>query len=137
MAEISVLDIRSWSDVRAFIHVAAPTVGATLMGSSAFMGEHGAALTAVIGLLVALTSPALSVANTASGFRAWFYPVLGAGGAALGTFGIVTDTQWGLYSAIAVILLGAGTASANTPTTSSWSIKADPAVVAARAPISE
>ncbi|QDF15395.1 membrane protein [Gordonia phage Mollymur] len=136
MAEISALDIRSWSDVRAFLHVAAPGVGAALMGTSAFI-ENGAALTAVIGLIVALTSPALSVVNTASGFRSWFYPVLGAGGAALGTFGIVTDTQWGLYTAIAVILLGAGTASANTPTTSAWSIKADPAAVAARAPIAE
>lgn len=136
MAEISALDIRSWSDVRAFVHVAAPGIGATLVGTSAF-ADSGQAVLAIVGLIVALTSPALSAVNTADGFRKYFYPAVGALGGLLGTFGIVTDTQWALYTSIAVVLLGAGTAGANTPTTSAWSVKADPHAVAAKAPIYE
>ncbi|CAM3535829.1 Holin [Tsukamurella ocularis] len=113
----SLLNIRTWGDVRAFIHSAAPAVAGILLGTSAFTAHTAQIVAAAVALVVAVTDASLAAVNTASGFRRWLYPVLAALGTVLALVGVVTNAQWAIVSAIVPILLGGGVAGANTETT--------------------
>lgn len=111
---MSLLDIRSWADARAFLHVALPGVAAILVAAGYLTAD-------VAGLWVAfvlvLLQVGLSTFNTANGFRKVLYPLLGAAGALLIRYGYTTDAVWALWTGLAPILFGGGVAAANTPTT--------------------
>ncbi len=111
---MSVFDIRSAGDFRAFIHVVAPGLAALVVGYGVLDASQAAL---IVGLVLAVASPALAAVNTADGFRKWFYPVMGAAAAALIGFGIVAESDITPWLAFIPVLLGGGVAAANTPTT--------------------
>lgn len=110
---MNLLDIRTWADARAFLHVALPGLAAILVAAGYLTGD-------VAGLWVAfilvIADASLSSLNTASGFRKLLYPLLAAGGALLIRYGFTTDATWALWTGLAPILFGGGVAAANTPT---------------------
>lgn len=117
---MNVLNIRTWGDLRAFIHAAAPALAAVLLGSAAFTTHTAQLITAVVALVVAVTDASLATINTTDGLRRWLYPVLAALGVLLVIVGLATDEQWALVTAVVPILLGGGTAAANTDTTPAY-----------------
>lgn len=113
---MNALNIRTWGDLRAFIHSAAPALAGVLLASAAFTAHTAQIVAAVVALVVAVTDASLSTINTPEGLRRWLYPVLAAAGVVLVIVGLVTDAQWALVTAVVPILLGGGTAAANTDT---------------------
>jgi hypothetical protein len=111
---MNALDIRSWSDVRAFIHVAAPVFTA-LAVASGWTDENTATL--VVTVILALISPTLATINTVNGFRLWLYPVLGAVSALLIYLGYLNQADWATWLPVLVLFIGPAVAAANTPTT--------------------
>lgn len=110
----NLLNIRSWADARAFLHVALPGVAAILVAAGYLTGDV-AGLWVALGLVV--FDAGLSTLNTASGFRKTLYPLLAAAGALLVRYGYTTDQTWALWTGLAPILFGPGVAAANTNTT--------------------
>lgn len=111
---MNLLEIRTWADARAFLHVALPGVAGILVAAS-YVASDLATLWVAFALI--LVDAGLSTFNTASGFRKLLYPVLAAGGALLIRYGFTTDDTWALWTGLAPILFGGGVAAANTPTT--------------------
>lgn len=110
---MTLFDIHTWGDVRAFIHSAAPGLAVLLVGVGALSGELAPLIVAIV---LAVSDAGLSRVNTVDGFRKWLYPVLGAL-SALGIFlGIVTQQQISLWLSVIPILIGGGVAAANTNT---------------------
>lgn len=111
---MSILNIRTWGDARALIHVGAPVLAAAAVASG-WVDMNLA--TILVGLVLAVLSPALATINTVDGFRRWFYPVLGAASALLIAFGYFTEFQYATWIPVITLLIGSGVAAANTPTT--------------------
>jgi RsiW-degrading membrane proteinase PrsW (M82 family) len=109
---MNLLNIRTWDDARNFIHVALPGLAVVLVGTG---WVDNTIATAVVGVGVALFSPLLAPVNTVDGFRKFLYPVLGAVASLLIVLGYLNETDWTAWLAVITILLGAGTATANTP----------------------
>lgn len=114
MSPISLLDIRSLADLRAFLSTALPGLAAVLVGAGALTADVATLWTAFALVVVHAT---VSTFNTANGFRKFLYPFLAAGSALLIRYGFTTDQTWALWSSIVPILIGGGVAAANTPTT--------------------
>ena len=112
---MNALNIKSWADVRALLHVIIPAV-MSLTVAYGFTNENNSVL--IGGLLLALVDPALSIANTQNGFRKYFYGILNAAQALLLGLGIFTDAQLGPIVTIIGLVLG-GVAAANTDTSAS------------------
>lgn len=110
---MSLLDIKTAGDVRAFLHAAVPTVAAALVSYGVLTEAHSALWVA---LALAILDPAVSALNTANGFRKFFYPVLAAASALLIGYGIKTGAELAPLLSIVTILVGGGVAAANTPT---------------------
>lgn len=110
----SALGIRSWSDVRALIHVIAPLL-ATIAVAKGWADENIAGL--VVTLLLAVLSPVLATVNTVNGFRRWFFPVFGAATAVLIALGYITENDVTLWLPLITVFVGPAVALANTPTT--------------------
>jgi hypothetical protein len=110
---MNLLNIRTWADARAFLHVALPGI-AVILVSAGYLTDTDAGLWVALGLVLA--DAGLSTFNTASGFRQLLYPLLAAGGALLIRYGFTTDAAWALWTGLAPILFGGGVASANTDT---------------------
>lgn len=110
---MNLLNIRTWADARAFLHVALPAVAAVLVAAS-YIASDVAALW--LALLLVVVDAGLSAFNTAVGFRKLLYPLLAAGGALLVRYGFTTDATWALWTGLAPILFGSGVAAANTDT---------------------
>jgi membrane-bound metal-dependent hydrolase YbcI (DUF457 family) len=110
---MSVLDIRTFADFRAFLHVVAPGLAALVVGYGVLDSSQAAL---IVGLVLAVASPAVAALNTADGFRKWFYPVMGAAAAVLIGFGIFAESDVTPWLAFIPVLLGGGVAAANTPT---------------------
>lgn len=110
----SALGIRSWSDVRALIHVIAPLL-ATIAVAKGWADQNVAALG--VTLILAVLSPVLATVNTANGFRRWFYPVFAAVTAILIALGYITDGDVALWLPLITVFIGPAVAIANTPTT--------------------
>lgn len=110
---MSLLDIRTWGDVRAFIHSAAPTVAAAAVAAGLLNGTTSLLW---VGLVLAVFDPALSFANS-DGVRKGLYAILAAANAVLiGVFGLWTQTQAATWWVLLPLLIGGGVAAANTPT---------------------
>lgn len=110
---MNLLQIRTWADARAFLHVALPGIAAILVAAG-YLTSNDANLWVALVLVVADVT--LSTFNTANGFRKALYPLLAAGGALLVRYGVTTDAAWALWTGLAPILFGSGVAAANTPT---------------------
>lgn len=113
---MNLLNIRSWADARAFLHVALPSLAAIL--ATAGIVASDIATLWVAAILVAVDAT-LSTFNTASGFRKLLYPALAATGALLVRYGVTTDEVWALWTGAVPILFGSSVAAANTNTTPS------------------
>lgn len=110
---MNLLNIRTWADARAFLHVALPGIAAILVAAGYLTGDDAGLWVA---LLLVLADAGLSSFNTASGFRKLLYPLLVTGGAVLIRYGYTTDEAWALWTGLAPILFGGGVAAANTDT---------------------
>ena len=110
---MNLLNIRTWADARAFLHVALPAI-AVLLVTAGYVATDIASLWVALVLVVA--DAGLSTFNTASGFRKILYPFLVALGALLVRYGFTTDEVWALWTGLAPILFGSGVAAANTDT---------------------
>lgn len=116
---MNLVNIRTWSDARAFLTTAAPVVMAFLVAQGR-LSESDAVLW--VALVVAIVGPALSAWNTVEGFRKWLYPVVGAVNAIIIAYGIADEATIGLWMPIVVLIVGgtgAGVASANINTSPS------------------
>lgn len=111
---MNLLNIRSWADARAFLHVALPAVAAVLTAAG-YITATDANLWAA--LVLVLADAGLSTFNTANGFRKFLYPALATAGALLVRYGYTTDQVWALWTGLAPVLFGGGVAAANTDTT--------------------
>lgn len=116
MKDTSLLGIKTWSDLRAFIHTAIPGLAVFLVTMGILTATKA---NLVAALLLAVFDSTLSHINTADGFRRWVYPVLGTGATLLIGWGIFTQDQIAPWLALIPILLGGGLAAANTNTTPS------------------
>lgn len=110
---MNALNIKSWADARAFLYVLAPAIVGLLVSYDYFDGSTGAL---VVALVLAILSPALAVINTQSGFRQWFYGILGAAQALVVGIGLVTDYQLAPWITLVGLVVG-GVAAANVDTT--------------------
>lgn len=111
---MSLFDIHSWADARAFLHVALPGIAAILVAAGYLTGDDAGLWVA---LVLVVADAGLSSFNSANGFRKLLYPALVAGGALLVRYGYTTDATWALWTGLAPILFGGGVAAANTDTT--------------------
>lgn len=111
----NLLNIRSWADARAFLHVALPAISVVLV-TAGYLTSQVAALWVALAVVV-VDSAVLSTFNTANGFRKALYLLLPAAGAVLVYYGYTTDETWALWTGLAPVLFGGGVAAANTDTT--------------------
>jgi len=116
---MSLLNIRSWADLRAFLYVAWPVVSAALLAYGVFDSDREAALWGA--LVAAVLGPVIAAfyARNLSAVRVAFYAVLAAVQAILIGYNISVDqvAHWvPLVSALIGLLTG-GVATANTNTT--------------------
>lgn len=114
MNPVSLLDIRSLADVRAFLSTALPGLASVLVIAGTLTADVANLWTAFVLVVI---HAGVSTFNTANGFRKFLYPFLAAGSALLIRYGYTTDETWALWFSIVPILFGGGVAAANTPTT--------------------
>lgn len=105
------LGIRTWEDLRLQVHVLSP-YAVTAMVTWNIASEDHAKL--IIGLVLAIASPALAFFNTRDGFRRWVYGLLPAAQAFIVGFGWATDSTLTPLMAAIVALLGGALAATNT-----------------------
>jgi len=118
---MSLLDIHTWSDGRAMIHVAAPVAA----GAVVAMGwADDGVVQLVVAIVLAVTSPLLALANTRNGFRQFVYPVIAAVAALLIGLGYFTHESYEAWLPIVVLAIGPAVAAANTPTSASTPVNA-------------
>lgn len=107
MAEVSLFDVvrlRDWNTLRAFLYVLVPVVVTALGVSNSPLW---------IGLVLAVLAPTLSMFNTESGFRTWFYGVLAAGQTLVLGLDLLTDVQVSLWLPVIGAIVGGGVATGN------------------------
>lgn len=124
---MSLLDIRSAADVRAFAYTMLPVLSSFLVTTGVLNSDQAVLWSA---LVLAVLGPVIAAvyAKTLSSFRTAFYAVLAAGQALLIGYGLVTDAQVSLWVPIISVIVGGvagGVASGNTPTTSAFSKSAN------------
>ncbi|AEJ93786.1 holin [Mycobacterium phage Ramen] len=106
------LGIRTWEDLRLQIHVLSP-YAVTAMVTWNIASEDKAKL--IVGLVLAVASPALAFSNTRDGFRRLVYGLLPPLQAFIVGFGWAQDSTLTPLMAAIVALLGGAMAAANTP----------------------
>ncbi|QWY80858.1 holin [Mycobacterium phage BaghaKamala] len=106
------LGIRTWEDLRLQIHVLSP-YAVTAMVTWNIASEDKAKL--IVGLVLAVASPALAFCNTRDGFRRLVYGLLPPLQAFIVGFGWAQDSTLTPLMAAIVALLGGAMAAANTP----------------------
>lgn len=116
---MSIFNIRSWADVRAFAYVLLPVVSTLLVGQGVLTADKAALwaalVTAVLGPVVAAI-----LARTVSTFRTAFYVVLGAGQALVIGYNLASQSAFDHWLPLVVAVIGlssGGVAAANTDTT--------------------
>ncbi|ASR85533.1 holin [Mycobacterium phage Krueger] len=105
------LGIRTWEDLRLQVHVLSP-YAVTAMVTWNIASEDVAKL--IIGLVLAVASPALAFFNTRDGFRRWVYGLLPAVQAFIVGLGWAEDSTLTPIMAAIVALLGGALAATNT-----------------------
>jgi len=111
---MNLLNLHSWSDFRAWLHVALPGV-AGVLAIAGYVSSNDAGLWVALALVV--VDAGLSAFNSAKNFRTFLYPFLVAVGALLVRYGYTTDQTWALWTGLAPVFFGSGVAAANTDTT--------------------
>lgn len=118
---MSLFNIRSLADLRAFAYVLLPVVSTMLVGYGVLDDGRaqlwGALVTAVLGPVIAAFN-----ARTISAFRTAFYVTFGAVQALVVGYGLANDAQFATWMPLVVALVGlsaGGVAVANTDTTPS------------------
>ncbi|ASR85631.1 holin [Mycobacterium phage Amgine] len=109
------LGIRTWEDLRLQVHVLSP-YAVTAMVTWNIASEDHAKL--IVGLVLAIASPAIAFFNTRDGFRRWVYGLLPAAQAFIVGFGWASDSTLTPLMAAIVALLGGALAATNTRTSS-------------------
>ncbi|WNM74119.1 holin [Mycobacterium Phage Nergal] len=107
------LGIRTWEDLRLQVHVLSP-YAVTAMVTWNVADEDRAKL--IVGLVLAVASPALAFFNTRDGFRRWVYGLLPAVQAFIVGMGWAEDSTLTPIMAAIVALLGGALAATNTRT---------------------
>lgn len=110
---MNLLNIRTWADARAFLHVALPAIAVVLV-TAGYLASDLATLW--VALILVVIDTGLSTVHSATSFRKFLYPALAAGGALLVRYGYTTDQTWALWTGLAPVLFGGGVAAANTDT---------------------
>jgi hypothetical protein len=111
---MNLLNIKSWADFRAWLHVALPAV-AGVLAIAGYVSSDDAGLWVAAALVV--IDAGLSFAYSATAFRKALYLLLPAAGALLVRYGYTTDATWALWTGLAPVFFGSGVAAANTDTT--------------------
>jgi hypothetical protein len=111
---MNLLNIKSFADFRAWLHVALPAV-AGVLAIAGYVSSNDAGLWVALALVV--IDAGLSAFNSANNFRTFLYPFLAAGGALLVRYGYTTDQTWALWTGLAPVFFGSAVAAANTDTT--------------------
>lgn len=111
---MNLLEIRTWADARAFLHVALPGV-AGILAVAGYVSSEDAGLW--LAAIFVVLDAGLSTFYTANGFRKFLYPALSITGLLLVRYGVTTSETWALWTGLVPILFGGGVAAANTPTT--------------------
>lgn len=110
---MNLLNIRTFADFRAFLHVALPSVAAILVTAGYIVSDLAGLWLA---LLLVVIDVSLSTFYAATSFRKFLYPFVAAVGALLIRYGVTTDEVWTLWVGLVPILFGGGVAAANTDT---------------------
>ncbi|QFG14078.1 holin [Mycobacterium phage Curiosium] len=105
------LGIRTWEDLRLQVHVLSP-YAVTAMVAWNIASEDTAKL--IVGLVLAVASPALAFFNTRDGFRRWVYGLLPAVQAFIVGLGWADNSTLTPIMAAIVALLGGALAATNT-----------------------
>ncbi|AXQ53052.1 holin [Mycobacterium phage Rando14] len=107
------LGIRTWEDLRLQVHVLSPYAVTAMVTWNIADADHAKL---IVGLVLAVASPALAFFNTRDGFRRWVYGVLPAVQAFIVGFGWAEDSTLTPLMAAIVALLGGALAATNTRT---------------------
>lgn len=115
---MNAINIRSWSDLRAFAYVALPVLMTFLVGQG-YLNDNQAAQWS--GLALAVLGPVLAavMAKSVSTARTALYALAAAAQAIIVGYGLVTDDQIGVWMPIVNLVIGGvagGVAAANTNT---------------------
>lgn len=115
---LSLFNIRTWADARAFVYILLPVLTTLLVGNGVLTQDKA---NLWIGLVTAILGPVVAAiyARTLSLFRFAFYAVLGAGQAIIIGYGIAQAGFLDPWMPLIVTLIGAatgGVAAANTDT---------------------
>ncbi|AKF15210.1 holin [Mycobacterium phage Hurricane] len=110
------LGIRTWEDLRLQIHVLSP-FAVTGMVTWGIADKAHAQM--IVGLVLAVASPALAAWHTRDGFRRWVYGILPPLQALIVGYGWATDSALTPIMAAVVALLGGALAAVNTRTSTS------------------
>ncbi|QQV92637.1 holin [Mycobacterium phage Psycho] len=107
------LGIRTWEDLRLQVHVLSPYAVTAMVTWNIADADHAKL---IVGLVLAVASPALAFFNTRDGFRRWVYGMLPAVQAFIVGFGWAEDSTLTPLMAAIVALLGGALAATNTRT---------------------
>ncbi|ASR85728.1 holin [Mycobacterium phage Edugator] len=107
------LGIRTWEDLRLQVHVLSPYAVTAMVTWNIADADHAKL---IVGLALAVASPALAFFNTRDGFRRWVYGMLPAVQAFIVGFGWAEDSTLTPLMAAIVALLGGALAATNTRT---------------------
>ncbi|ARQ95472.1 holin [Mycobacterium phage Shandong1] len=105
------LGIRTWEDLRLQVHVLSPYAVTAMVTWNIADADHAKL---IVGLVLAVASPALAWFNTRDGFRRWVYGLLPAAQAFIVGFGWAEDSTLTPIMAAIVALLGGALAATNT-----------------------
>lgn len=107
------LTLRDWPTIRQWIQVVAAALLVALVNNQLIASDLA---DVIITFIVAVLPPALSIFNSASGFRTWLYTLITAGQAAVLALDIWTTLQVESIVNVLLAVIGAGVAVTHTPT---------------------
>lgn len=107
------LGIRTWEDLRLQVHILSPYAVTAMVTWNIADAAHAKL---IVGLVLAVASPALAFFNTQDGFRRFIYGLLPAVQAFIVGFGWAEDSTLTPIMAAIVALLGGALAATNTRT---------------------
>ena len=110
---MNMLALRDWPTIRQWIQVVAAAVLVALVNNQ-LIASHLADV--VVTFIFAVLPPALSVFNSASGFRTWLYSLIMAGQTAVLALDLWTTLQVESIVNVLLAVIGAGVAVTHTPT---------------------
>lgn len=110
---MNLVALRDWPTVRQWIQVVAAAILVALVNNQIIASDLA---DVIITFVVSVLPPALSIFNSASGFRTWLYTLITAGQAAVLALDIWTTLQVESIVNVLLAVIGAGVAVTHTPT---------------------